>query len=536
MYFQELFTLFSYAGHSLARMFIALAISVFFALAYGILAARRRRAAKVLLPILDILQSIPILGFFPAAILFFVGVLGEGAGGLEAAAIFLIFTSMAWNMAFAVYEAVSNIPKELEEASDSFRLHGFLRLKREIVPVCVPKLVYNGIMSWAGGWYFLVASEIISLGSKSYKLPGIGSFIGEAAYAGDISLALEGLITLVFTILLIDLLLWRPLELYANRFKYEFAAPHEVSAKGFFFVPHFIARFPMVIPSRTAHAVHAVLARLFSAISGIASTAYHVLQPRGVLLVVSAFGIVLTLYSILQYRPAQITEFVPPTITEGERSLISSIPLGLGFSAARILLAYLISVAWTLPLGVFIARRQRLFNVAMPAFESAASLPATALFPFIFVLLIGLPIGQELSTLILLLTGMQWYLLFNIIGGVRSIPEDINEAAKAFNLRGSKYWRSILLPAIFPSFITGSITAWGGGWNALIVSEYISFGGKTYSTLGIGSLLDVATYEVGSVTVMLAAIVAMGITVVALNRLVWRKMFRKASLKYAFNY
>jgi len=516
-------------------MFVALAISVLFALSYGIIAARSRNAEKVLIPLLDIFQSVPILGFFPAAVLFFVGLFGEGGPGVEIAAIFLIFTSMAWNLAFAVYEAVSVIPKELDEVSQAFRLRGFLRLRTEIIPICIPKLVYNGIMSWAGGWYFLVASEIISLGSVSHRLPGIGSFIGDAAYAGNIPAALDGLLALVLTILLIDLLLWRPLELYANRFRYEFAGGHQAAPAALPFLHHFLARSTKLAPGRFAHLVHIFFAKMFSAIAHFASAFHRILRPH-LPLALSALAVIAIGFALYRLSLGPPTVVALPTVTSDEWALISAIPFGLLSSGARIFVAYGIALAWTLPVGVLIARNERLFQLGMPVFESLASMPATALFPLVFVMLIGLPFGQELATLVLLLTGMQWYLLFNVIGGVRSIPEDFEEAAKAFNLRGTAYWRYVLLPAIFPALITGSITAWGGGWNALIVSEYITFGGKTYATLGIGALLDEATYKLGSVTVMLVVILAMSLTVVIVNRLLWRRMYHKACTKYAFNY
>ncbi|MCP8320750.1 MAG: ABC transporter permease subunit, partial [archaeon] len=213
------FSIFFYTLSSLIRILIAFLISLAFAIPYGIIAARKARAEKILIPILDILQSVPILGFFPAAVFFFIALFGGSWLGVEFAAIFLIFTSMAWNLTFAVYEQVSSIPKDIEEASESFGVKGLMKIRRLYIPATIPKLVYNGIMSWAGGWYFLVAAEIISLGSKTYILPGIGSFLASSAYKGDFGNAFLGLGALITTILLIDIFVWRPLEAYANRFK-----------------------------------------------------------------------------------------------------------------------------------------------------------------------------------------------------------------------------------------------------------------------------------------------------------------------------
>ncbi len=542
------FSIFFYTLSSLIRLLIAFLLSLTFAITYGIIAARKARAEKILIPILDILQSVPILGFFPAAVFFFIALFGGSWLGVEFAAIFLIFTSMVWNLTFAVYEQLSSIPKDIEEASESFGVKGWTKIRRLYIPAIIPKLVYNGIMSWAGGWYFLVAAEIISLGSKTYILPGIGSFLASSAYKGDFGNAFLGLGALITTILLIDIFVWRPLEAYANRFKYDYVSTIEPSKEVVFprsRMINFLVRYPRPLIHRLSSKIVTIFSNVFSMVGNLFARAYGKLIKNIVVTKIFSYLIIITLFSafayglillILEQGALFIESFRLLFVKYETAQLVLSIPSALLLSITRLFIAYLIAVGWTLPVAIKVSKSPRLFNSLMPIFQTLAAIPAVAFFPFIFVLMVGLPYGQEFASILLILTGMQWYLLFNLIGGVKSIPGDIDEVAKTFNLRRVVYWKRILLPSIYPSLVTGSITGWGGGWNALIVSEYITFGGKIYSVLGIGALLDIAAYGLGNVALILLCVFAMIITIFIINRLVWRRLYRIVVGRYRIEY
>lgn len=542
------FSILFYTLSSLIRMLIAFLISLAFAITYGIIAARKARAEKILIPILDILQSVPILGFFPAAVFFFIALFDGSWIGVEFAAIFLIFTSMVWNLTFAVYEQVSSIPRDIEEASESFGVKGWMKIRRLYIPATIPKLVYNGIMSWAGGWYFLVAAEIISLGSETYALPGIGSFLANSAYKGDFGNALLGLGALVTTILIIDIFVWRPLEAYANRFKYDYVSTIEPSkevAFPLFRLINFLVIYPRPLIHRLSSKIVTIFSNIFSMIGNFFTRAHGKLIENIVVTKIFSYTMIIILFSAFAYglillilrQGALFIEsfrllFVDPITVQ----LVFSIPSAISLSITRLFIAYLIAVSWTLLVAIKISKSPRLFNSLMPIFQTLAAIPAVAFFPFIFVLMIGLPYGQEFASILLILTGMQWYLLFNLIGGMKSIPSDIEEVAKTFNVKRVVYWKRVLLPSIYPSLVTGSITGWGGGWNALIVSEYIIFGGNIYSVLGIGALLDIAAYELGNVALILLCVFAMIITIFTINRLVWRRLYRIVVGRYRIEY
>lgn len=526
-------------------MFIALALAYAFAIPYGIAAARSRRGDRFLTPVLDILQSVPILGFFPAAIFFFITFFHETWIGVEIAAIFLIFTSQAWNLAFATYESVSAIPIELEEASGALRLKGLAKLRKLYLPACVPKLVYNGMMSWAGGWYFLVAAEIIVLGSKQYKLPGVGRYLAEATYAGNYTETVLGLVMLVLAILLTDILLWRPLRAYAERFRYEAVSSERASRHILFHTSGFAWLKGRLSRPSTPRAARQLMptARL----EPIVKEVRDVVRPLGaveryakllvvLLVLVAISGSLIIMAPLLMGMPSSLSMLAKEWGSPAFLSQINLLPAALGWSLLRLLLAYFLSVAWTLPLAVKLAGGGRGFGASMFALQVFASLPATALFPIIILATVNLPGGLQLTSIILTMTGMQWYLLFNMIGGARSVPSDLIEASRTYRLKSWGRWRQLLLPAMLPSFVTGSITAWGGGWNALIVSEYVIFAGESKSVLGIGALLDKAAYEQGSISLLLITIVVMSITIVALNRLFWRRLYRIVLSRYRIDY
>lgn len=504
-----------FAALSLFRMTIAYFFALFFALFYGYIAATNAKARRLMLPSLDVLQSVPILGFFPAAVLFFISLI-PGRTGVEIAAIFLIFTSMAWNMAFGVYESLTTIPKELIEAADSFGIHGWQRLENLTLPACVPKLVYNSIVSWSAGWFFLVASEIISAGSNTYKLPGIGSFLIDTTYSGKIALMLLGLSTLVIIIILLELLIWKPMQSWADKYSYDYSGEKRPGK--------FIFRTKII-----RHAFRFV----FDVLSNIIASAYivfHRFRAIKTILKIAGFVIMIVSFAYTGYIFINATAKIVADLPADAYS----IPVAIFYSFIRLSAAYLICIAWTIPAAVYIARNRKASSYLVPFMEVAASIPAIALFPAMVVIFIRAG-SLDAAAIILLLLGMQWYLLFNLIAGVKSIPKDMEYVAESFGIKGTRYWRKILLPAMFPSFVTGSITAWGGGWNTLIVAEYIVFQGHAYHLFGIGYLLDKATFDSPDSGMVILAVLSMAVTIIFLNRIIWQPMYRKALAKYKFD-
>jgi NitT/TauT family transport system permease protein len=565
---------------SVYRMFAALGLSFIVAIIIGITAARKALASKIIIPIIDILQSIPILGFFPAAIAFFITLFNGSAVGIEMAAVFLIFTSMVWNMIFSVYESVLSIPSELLETSYAYRANSLLQLRRIYLPASIPRLIYNSIMSWAAGWYFLTAAEIISLGSKTFTLPGLGSLLGNSVYSGQYIQAAVALAVLVLIILLTDFFFWRPLESYAKRFKYDYSSSMSRPTTAVVHKRHlrqlgvylynneniarlitrtttiafssihlsdFLARNPRPL-------VYIRSSRLIEALAKIAHSyelqIFHIIYrwwfankrnqkvfgsialPILTLVIIS---LIMQEHHILYKSFSALSNMYFSLYNDPQSAkLISQIPLALLLSYLRLAAAYLLALLWTIPLAIKIANNPR-FDRIMPLFQTFAAIPATAFFPFVIVVVNYVPGGFEFLSILLILTGMQWYILFNLIGGVRSLPRDIEETAQAFRVTKGQYIRRVLFPSIYPSFITGSITGWGGGWNSLIVAEYLVFGNKTYSVLGIGSLLDKAAYNIGNTILILLIVGIMSTVIVIINRLVWRRLYRKVIRKYSIS-
>jgi NitT/TauT family transport system permease protein len=550
---------------SIYRMFAALGLSFIVAIAVGITAAVKPLASKVIIPIIDILQSVPILGFFPVAIAFFITLFNGSQTGIELAAIFLIFSSMVWNMIFSVYESILLIPSDLQETSRAFRANPLLLLRRLYLPAITPKLIYNSMMSWSGGWYFLTAAEIISLGSRTYTLQGLGSLLGTSVSSGQYPLAFATFGTLITAVLFVDFLFWRPLELFANRFRYEYSSSSINTST--------MQRPPIIDLGR--------LSRVRATFPTTLLTDFLVRNPRRVIIreksinliekvTSSAYGAEQKMFSPIhrwfeynakalgQYKKITLAILAGSIVTfivaenttiskslfglyqmyaelysnEESKKVVSEIPLGLLLSYLRLTASYLITLAWTIPVAIRIARSHN-FSRIMSIIQTFASIPATAFFPFMAILVNYIPGGLEFPSILLILTGMQWYMLFNLIGGVRSISGDIEEAAKAFRCTKTQYLKRVFFPSIYPSFVTGSITAWGGGWNALIVSEYLVYGNKGYSVLGIGSLLDNAAYNLGNTVLILMIVGVMVATIVTINNLAWRRLYRKVLQKYS---
>lgn len=499
---------------SFLRMAISYAAALIFAFITGILAARSQVGERILVPLLDIGQSIPIVGFFPAVVSVCLAVFNGHRLGVEMAACFLIFTSQVWNLAFAVYEALRSIPEDTQDSVRSLGVTGSLRFIRLYAPACVPRLVVNSVLSWSNGWFFLVASEIIVVGPLHFELPGIGSFLARAAEQDDVPLVLMGLAALTILILFLDQIFWRPASAWARRFHYESVAAesddHHLRMPA---VPkRLLVLFRWFVPLTVP------LVWVLRRIEKLGSP--HLFWPRSG----TWFGFGLLGLGASLAVSAAWSVLWPPDI-----ETLKEIPMALFLSTGRLLIALTASIAWTVPLALIVWSRPRLRQSLLTVAQIGASLPAIALFPlFVVVAVRKLGGGMELASLALVMTGMQWYLLFNCLGGVSAIPSDLAQAVYSLGLPTRKVWSRLVIPALTPALLTGVLTAWGGGWNALVVSEYVHFRGEVLKVNGMGALLSQAVYDRGDPKAVAWCLVALTGWILLLNALVWRPLHRTA--------
>lgn len=510
-----------YAALSVGRMTAAYALSLLFTLVYGRIAAYNRRAEQVMMPLLDVLQSVPILSFLPVVLLGLSAILPEKAAA-ELAAIVLIFTSQVWNLTFAWYQSLTTIPKELREASSIFRLNGWMQFRTLELPFAALSLVWNSMMSWAGGWFFLMAAEIFTVGQRDFRLPGLGAYLHEAAAQSNFVAIAWGIGALILLIVLLDQLVWRPLLAWSDRFKVGMVADAEPPT-AWFYDTWRSARFSHWLRDQVSgpllERVDSWWVRRFpvreTAVTPSSASLWagrFLLLPPLALLFYGGYRAALLLLSLPLYQWQHIG-------------------LGLLATLLRVSVALLIALAWTIPLGVAIGTNRRLATFLQPLVQIAASVPATALFPVLLIFILRLPAGLNIAAILLMLMGTQWYLLFNVIAGASAIPQDLQYTASLLQLGRWERWRTLILPALFPYLVTGAITAGGGAWNASIVAEYVEFGGKTLQTVGLGAIISDATAQ-GDYALLLAATLTMVFAVILLNRLVWRRLYVLAEEKY----
>jgi len=481
---------------TMLRMIAAYILVVIFGITYGLIAGLYEKPRKVMLPLLDILQSIPVLGYLPAAILFFIN-LFPGELGVEIASVLLIFTGEVWAVTFGVYGAVRNLPEDLKSVGRAFGLNGFVYLRKLLLPFIFPSFITGSILAWGGGWYFLVACEFMTFGRKTYTLPGIGYYLASSVYVQhSIVCALFGLAIFVLLIFSIDKLVWAPLMEYSEKFKVqtlEGAEPRRKTTSHLaLFIEYIFDRLDDLQDAlRELRIMQRIHQRVklpdikFADIQFELHTVETMIDPRKMRirnLVLFSILFAVVMYFVGLFVAASLQK----PLSNFELSIhnhpeVYSLPWLTMSSVARIFVAYVIALVWTLAAAIIITRSKTLSGIFMPLFDIGQSVPALALFPFIIIVVFKYlgtgSLGVETASVLLLLTGTQWYLLFNLIGAIRHIPGDITEAANCFGIKDWKFVRYVILPAVFPAIIVGSIQAWGGAWNASIVSEYINYGG-----------------------------------------------------------
>jgi NitT/TauT family transport system permease protein len=506
-----------YALRTTLRMFAALIASLVFTFTYATLAAKSRRAEMVLIPILDILQSVPVLGFLSFTVTFFLGLFPGNTLGAELAAIFAVFTAQAWNMAFSFYQSLRTVPRDLDEVSRGFRLTGWQKFWQLEAPFAMPGLIWNTMMSMSGGWFFIVASEAITVGDTTITLPGVGSYIAKANDAGNWSAIGAAVLTMGIVILLYDQLLFRPIVAWADKFRVELSASQEVSSS---WVLNLLLR---------THWIRLGFRPIFEALRSVSLLPIRL--PRIVPAIQPAKGEqssrlldavwILIILGVAVWAAKVTISYIAAEVGWDE---VLNVFLLTTYTLIRVLvLIFLASLIWV-PISVWIGLRPRWAEAVQPIAQFLAAFPVNLLFGAAVSLVLAFNLNPNIWLSLLIIFGTQWYIVFNTIGGAAAFPNDLREAATNFRVHGWQWWKQVMLPGIAPYYLTGAITASGGSWNASIVAEYVKWKDHTVSANGVGSYIAQAT-EKGDFPKIVLGVAMMAIFVTLLNRLFWRRLY-----------
>jgi NitT/TauT family transport system permease protein len=518
-----------YTFFSLCRGIAAFVLSFSFTLAYGYAAARVRRADKVMLPLLDILQSIRVLGFMPGVVLALVSLFPRSNVGLELAAVLMMFTGQVWNMTFSFYHSLRAVPGELMDAARIYRFSAWRRLKRVELPFAATGLVWNGMMSMAGGWFFLTINEAFRLGDKDFRLPGIGAYMSVAIDKGDVGAMAAAVIAMVAMIVVVDQFFWRPLVARSDRFKFEEVGGGTPPTS---WVLDLLRRSGLVAwlselvgsDQKDAGAPNSRGAGVRAASEAGPSTMASG-RPKGQVLgwiVLAAFA------GACIWGTIRLTQLLA-TLRAPQWGEIGSDAM---WTLLRTTIAVVLGSLWTIPLGIYIGTHPRAARVLQPVVQIAASFPAPMLFPVVLFVLTRVHVGLGVGAIVLMMLGTQWYILFNVIAGAMSIPHDLHEAAVVFRFPPLQRWKRLLLPGVFPQLVTGWVTAAGGAWNASIVSEYVQAAGRIERTRGLGALISTSASG-GQFALLAASVVTMALLVVAINRTFWKSLYHMAERRFS---
>jgi NitT/TauT family transport system permease protein len=517
-----------YTARTVLRMFIAFGAALLFTFTYGYIAAKSARARKVLLPLLDILQSVPVLGFLSITVTGFLALFPGSLLGVECASIFAIFTAQAWNMTFGFYHSLVTIPAELQEAASVYRMNRWQRFTKVEVPSSAIGLMWNSMMSFGGGWFFVAQSEAISVLNKNIKLPGLGSYMATAVEAGDTRAAVYAIVAMIVTIVVIDQLLWRPLVAWAEKFKLEQTEGKDNPTSWVLD----LLQHSHVLAWLSEHVGRAI-GRFSQGASTMGSDLTERISrgtPKALrwsLRVLLWIGLAVTTVW-LAWDAFQIATEIRTDMTGG--AMLHVVWLGVLTFLRVVAMSIIATLIWT-PVGVWIGLRPGVARIAQPLAQIAASFPVNMTFPFIVAFFISAHIPINVGSVLLMALGTQWYILFNVIAGAMAIPSDLREAASLFGLHKWRLWRTLIIPAIFPFWVTGALTATGGAWNASIVAEVASWGSDKLVADGLGAYITQVT-EKGDQPAIYFSIIVMALFVVVINRVFWRRLYELAERKF----
>jgi NitT/TauT family transport system permease protein len=515
-----------YALRTVMRMFMAMACSLIFTFVFGTWAAKSRHAERVIIPFVDVLQSVPVLGFLSISVPMFIGLFPHSMLGPEFAAVFAIFTSQAWNMLLGFYQQLKTVPGELVEVADMFHLNKWQRFWRVEVPTTIPSLLWNMMLSMSAGWFFVVAAEAISVANQEIMLPGIGSYIAVAISHANVHAIIFAIVAMLIVILLYDQLLFRPLVAWSEKFKVDLAHD-DVMAESWVV--------DIFRNTRWMRKCGSFFAFLRDAVININLYPGHKKAvQRNESLALNKFMLMLTwlanflVYAAIAFALFLFLRFILRATSAYEIFHV----FGLGFiTAFRVMVLIAIcSLIW-IPIGVWVGLRPGVASIAQPVAQFLAAFPANLLYPIVVMVIIHYNLNVEIWTSPLMVLGTQWYILFNVIAGASVIPKELLMASELFQVRGWVKWRAVILPAIFPYFITGAMTAAGGAWNASIVAEVVSWGSHTLKATGLGAYISETT-QAGQTAQEALGIVVMCLFVIVINRLVWRPLYRLAEERF----
>ena len=514
-----------YAGRTLLRMWIAFCFSLFFAISLGYLAAKNSTARAVILPALDVLQSVPVLGFLSATVAGFMALFPGSLLGVECAAIFAIFTGQVWNMAFGFYHSMVTIPADMQEAASTYGLTRWQRFRTVELPASAHSLIWNSMMSFGGGWFFVAQSEAISVMNKDIKLPGLGSYMASAIEKGDNHAALLAVAAMLFLILMSDQLIWRPLLVWADKFKIELTESGLTPTSWVYNV----LRGTYVFTWLSLNVWQPLADALGQTIQRIKPPAKRV-RPGAINWPLRLTGLAFAAW--LGYE-AILGVFAAIAALHGALTvpMVGHI-FWLGFlTLLRVIaMTVLATLIWT-PIGVWIGFHPKAARFAQPLAQIGASFPVNMTFPVVVGLFVATNTSMNWGSILLIAMGTQWYILFNVIAGAMAIPNEMKEVASIYGLRKWQLWRTLILPAIFPFWVTGACTAAGGAWNASIVAEYATWGDTTLKADGLGAYIAEVTKS-GDTALIIVSIAVMSLFVVAMNKLVWRRLYGFAERRF----
>ena len=515
-----------YASRSTIRMFLALIASFIFTFTYATLAAKSKRAELVLIPMLDVLQSVPVLGFLSFTVTFFLGLFPGSTLGAECAAIFAVFTSQAWNMAFSFYQSLVTVPRDLDEVCNGFRLNGWQRFWCLEAPFSVPGLLWNTMMSMSGGWFFVVASEAISVGDTTINLPGIGSYLAMAINQKRVDAVIAAVITMLFVILAYDQLLFRPIVAWSSKFRVELSAGQESEdpwVLRLFQRTRFLRQIVIFVGDQFTK--FAYLRLPFPKFEGLSGKA----DPRlSRAFDYAWFGLIglITLWALWE-----IERFVTSELSWNDLFYA----VGLTFiTMLRVVVLMALATLFWVPISVWVGLRPTIARLVQPLAQFLAAFPVNVIFPIAVILILRLHLSPDIWLSTLIIFGTQWYIVFNVIAGAAAFPNDLKEVAATYGAKGWQWWRDVMLPGIFPYFVTGALTASGGSWNAAIVAEYVKWGDDKVAAHGIGSYIAQAT-EAGDYPKIVLGVAVMSVFVILFNRLFWRPLFGYAERRLRVN-
>jgi len=507
-----------YVLYSLSRGLIAYALSLTFTLVYGYWAAKDAIADRVLLPLLDILQSIPVLGFMPSVVLALVAVFPRSNIGLELASILMIFSGQAWNMTFSFYHSLRSVPKDQIEAATTYRFSWWEQLKWVELPFATIGLVWNSMMSMAGGWFFLMITESFVLGDKDFRLPGIGSYMSVAVAKGDVRAMLWAIFAMITMIVALDQVLWRPVVVWSQKFRVEEGAEEQTASSWLY---DWLRR------SAVLEWVETILAKLHRPRPKHPRAETNAQEKPSRLFSLALFALLIAALLFGAWRLVALLR----QIRLGE--WLPILKAG-GWTLGRVLLSTALGTLWALPAGLAIGLSPKLSRILQPIVQVAASFPAPMLFPLVIAMLRAAGVSLGWGSVVLMLLGTQWYILFNVIAGSMAIPGDLREAAHSYRLRRRLRFLALYLPAVFPYLVTGWVTAAGGAWNASIVAEFVTFKGEVLTTNGLGAQISLAA-ERADFPHLAASVMVMATVVVLFNRTVWKRLYAIAEERFSLS-